>query len=182
MTEEDRALRAQPLAHDTLVRDVPAWDLERRCHAAVDAGARVQFAYGWFPQSVEAPVAADETEASRAEVPELRYVVHAAAGHAPEIWRCRPGALRPPSLAAIAPLVSWYEREITDLCGLAFEDQPQPEPLVLLPGTHAARAPLRPGIAPPLAYTPEPCRLPELAGSAHRDVQVLPFGEQKLAF
>jgi formate hydrogenlyase subunit 5 len=176
MTEEDRALRAQPVAHDTTVREVPAWDLERRCRAAVDAGARVQFAYAWFPQSVEGPATADGTEVSQAEVPELRYVIHAAAGHAPEIWRCRPGALRPPSLAAIAPLVSWYEREITDLCGLAFEDQPQPEPLVLLPGARAARAPLRPGVAPPLVYTPQPYSLPELAGSAHRDVQVLPFG------
>ena len=177
MTGEDPALGEQLPAGDTLVRDVPAWDLERRCRAAVTAGARVQFAYAWFPESLgELPAQTDASEPSVARVPELRYVVHTAAGHGPEIWRCQPGAHRPPSLAAIAPLVSWYEREITDLCGLCFEDQPQPEPLVLLPGAHAARPPLQPGIAPPLVYTPEPHRLPELAGSAHRDVQILPFG------
>jgi formate hydrogenlyase subunit 5 len=178
MTGEDPALSEQPLARDTQIRDVPVWDLERRCRTAVAAGARVQFAYAWFPESgSEVPTEGDASKGpSTARVPELRYVVHAAAGHLPEIWRCQPGALRPPSLAAIAPLVSWYEREITDLCGLSFEDQPQPEPLVLLPGAHAARPPLQPGIAPPLDYTPAPQSLPELAGRAHRDVQVLPFG------
>ncbi len=177
MTGEDPALEEQPLARETLVRDVPASDLERRCRAAVTAGARVQFAYAWFPEGVgELPAEAGASEPPAAPVPELRYVVHTTAGHGPEIWRCRPENRRPPSLAAIAPLVSWYEREITDLCGLAFEDQPQPEPLVLLPGAHATRPPLQPGIAPPLVYTPQPHSLPELAGSAHRDVQILPFG------
>ncbi len=164
MTGKDPALSAQPpLPKGTQILDVAVSDLERRCRAAVNAGARVQFAYAWFPDGT-------------GDTAELRYVIHAAAGHVPEVWRCRPGELRPPSLAAIAPLVSWYEREITDLCGVAFEDQPQPEPLVLLPGARAARPPLQPGIAPPLAYTPEPYSLPELAGPAHNDVQLLPFG------
>ena len=178
MTGEDPALSEQPRAQNTPIRDVPAGDLDRRCRAAVTAGARVQFAYAWFPESVgEAPAQPDASEElPERRVPELRYVIHAVAGHAPEIWRCRPGELRPPSLAAIAPLVSWYEREITDLCGLSFENQPQPEPLVLLPGARAARPPLQSGAAPPLIYTPEPLSLPGLAGSAHRDVQLLPFG------
>ncbi len=177
MTGQDPIPRAQSLSDDAPVRDVSAQDLAQRCRDAISAGARVQFAYVWFPESVgERGAEAGGAEAPRTESAELRYVVHAAAGHAPEIWRCRPGALRSPSLAAIAPLVSWYEREITDLCGVTFEDQPQPEPLVLLPGASAARPPLQPGVAPPLAYTPEPYSLPELSGSAHRDVQVLPFG------
>lgn len=178
MTGEDPALSEQPLARDTLIRDVPAWDLERRGRAEVTSGARIQFAYAWFPERVtEGPGEADASgEPSGTRVPELRYVIHPAPGHGPEIWRCQPGELRPPSLAAIAPLLSWYEREIADLCGLTFEDQPQPEPLVLLPGVRAARPPLVPGIAPPLVYTPQQHALPELAGSAHRDVQILPFG------
>jgi Ni,Fe-hydrogenase III large subunit len=178
MTGEDPVLSEQPVARDTLPRDVPAWDLERTCRAAVTAGARVQFAYAWFPEGVSATpgTVGESAEHAGARIPELRYVIHTTAGHVPEIWRCNPGTLRPPSLAAIAPLVSWYEREITDLCGLGFEDQPQPEPLVLLPGAHAARPPLQPGIAPPLSYRPQPHSLPEIAGSAHRDVQLLPFG------
>jgi len=169
---------SEPLARDSLMRDVPVWDLEPRCRAAIAEGARVQFAYAWFPEKTnEMPAEAGASAAPPgARVPELRYIIHPAPDHAPEIWRCQPGVLQPPSLAAVAPLVSWYEREITDLCGLGFEDQPQPEPLVLLPGAHAERPPLQPGIAPPLVYTPEAQSLPEIAGSAHRDVQLLPFG------
>jgi len=178
MTGKDPALSDQFLTRDSVIRDVPAWDLEPRCRAAVTAGARVQFAYAWFPETVSetSSEVGGSNEPVAAQAPELRYVIHTAPDPVPEIWRCQPGALRPPSLAAIAPLISWYEREITDLCGLAFEDQPQPEPLVLLPGAHAERPPLQPGIAPPLTYTPRPHSLPELAGSAHRDVQLLPFG------
>jgi len=38
-------------------------DLLRRCKAAVDAGARMQMAYAWFPGAPEDP--------------EVRYIVHA---------------------------------------------------------------------------------------------------------
>jgi Ni,Fe-hydrogenase III large subunit len=142
--------------------DVPWADLQPRCRAALQAGARMQFVYAWYPQT-----AAD---------PELRYVLHPAAGQPPQIWRCRPGADPPPSLAAIAPLLSWYEREITDLCGIAFRDQPQAGPHVLLPGAKVERPPLLPGPAPAVSYTPEPFGLPEISGPTAPDVQLLPFG------
>lgn len=179
MTGHDPALSAeQPLTDGCQIRDVPAWDLERQCRVAIADGARVQLAYAWFPEHGEA--IANETGSSEnpagSPVPELRYVIHPAAGRVPEIWRCRPAGLQPPSLAAIAPLLSWYEREISDLCGITFQNQPQPEPLALLPGARASRPPLQPGITPPLQYTPEPYSLPEIAGSAHSDVQLLPFG------
>ncbi len=177
MSPERPPLRARQETHATLIRDVPLRDLEQRCGAAVAAGARVQLAYAWFPEAAGEPHGQGSgTEAVPHETLELRYVVHSSAGHPPEIWRCRPGTLQPPSLASIAPLVSWYEREITDLCGLSFQNQPQPEPLVLLPGARATRPPLLPGAASALAYAPEPSSLPEVAGSAHRDVQLLPFG------
>jgi Ni,Fe-hydrogenase III large subunit len=73
-------------------------------------------------------------------------------------------------------LISWYEREVTDLCGLHFEDQPQPVPLVLLPGTVAAKPPLFPGPNTSVKYSPMPWTLPEMAGSTREDVQLLPFG------
>lgn len=121
----------------------------------------MQLAYAWFPDGPDAP--------------EIRYVVHAGLDQL-HIWRCRPGAATMPSLAAIAPLLSWYEREITDLCGLRFEDQPQSEPLVLLPGAKLSQPPLLPSVAPTLTYRPAPSNLPEMSGPTREDVQLLPFG------
>jgi formate hydrogenlyase subunit 5 len=149
------------------LHDVAAADLEQRCRAALETGARLQLAYAWFPGGAAR---------TGTEMAELRYVVHRAAGHSPEVWRCRPGGRPVPSLAALAPLLSWYEREITDLCGLSFSDQPQPEPLVLLAGATATRPPLEPGPATPLQYVPIPSTVPEVAGRARHDVQLLPFG------
>jgi Ni,Fe-hydrogenase III large subunit len=149
------------------VKEVAVTDLERRCREAMAAGARLQFAYAWF---------AGEAPGQAGPAAELRYVLHRTHGQPPEVWKCRPGTRPVPSLAAVAPLISWYEREITDLCGLPFSDQPQPEPLVLLPGATAARPPLGPGPAARLEYAPVPSTVPELAGPAGRDVQLLPFG------
>ena len=153
---------AGPCANGVLVEDVAPSALEHRCRAALETGARMQFVYAWFPHE--------------AEEPEVRYVVHAASYQSPQIWRCRPGPLSLPSLAPIAPLLSWHEREVTDLCGLRFEGQPQPEPLVLLRGATAQQPPLRPGSAMPLRYVPAPHSVVEVAGSTPQDVQLLPFG------
>ncbi len=147
----------------TVVRleDVEISDLRRQCLEAVERGERMQMVYAWFPEPDD---------------PEVRYLIRSSAGHALHIWRCRPRGQALPSLAAIAPLLSWHEREVTDLCGLKFEDAPQPEPLVLLAGAHAVMPPLRPGEAQPLTYTPAPHGIPEVAGPSEEDVQLLPFG------
>ncbi len=145
-----------------IMEDFAPAELPARCRAALATGARMQFMYGWFPQG----------EAT----PELRYVLHPGRGQPPHLWRCRPGREVPPSLAPSAPLLSWYERETTDLCGIAFRDQPLPEPLVLLSGASAERPPLTPGPAASLRYTPAPHPLPELAGTTPEDVQLMPFG------
>lgn len=63
-----------------------------------------------------------------------------------------------PSLAAIWPLLSWYERETTDHRGVVFTGQPEPWPLI---------QPLRDAESDDLR------RIPEIAGG---DVQILPFG------
>jgi formate hydrogenlyase subunit 5 len=144
------------------IEDVGVEDLRARCESAVQAGHRMQMAYAWFP---------DDTDD-----PELRYLVHLGAGQPLTIWRCRPRDRVMPSLAAIAPLLSWHEREITDLCGIQFLDQPQPDPLVLLPGASASVPPLRPGAYATLAYSPAPPHVPEMAGETPEDVQLLPFG------
>lgn len=144
------------------LEDVAVSDLKWRCEAAVNAGERMQMAYAWFPDSNQAA--------------EVRYIVHASVDRALRIWRCRPDRETMPSLSAVAPLLSWHEREMADLCGLHFEDQPQPEPLVLLPGATASRPPLRPGASVALSYTPAPSGLPEMSGPTQEDVQLLPFG------
>jgi Ni,Fe-hydrogenase III large subunit len=142
--------------------DVEVDELKQRCRQAISAGGRLQMAYAWFPRG-------------NGTLPEVRYVVHS--GAAPlEIWRCQPRAPSLPSLAAISPLLSWYEREITDLCGLSFEDAPQPEPLVLLPGARPSTPPLEPGTEAVLRYTPMAPTMPEVSGHMAEDVQVLPWG------
>ena len=144
------------------LQDVAGEQLRERCQDAIGAGGRLQMAYAWYPQGTK-------------DVPEVRYLVHP--GAAPlQIWRCRPRTPRLPSLAGIAPLLSWYEREITDLCGLHFEDAPQPEPLVLLPGAQLSAFPLEPGSEAQMRYTPIPPTLPEMSGRRPEDVQVLPWG------
>jgi Ni,Fe-hydrogenase III large subunit len=143
--------------------DVAVSELRDRCEAAVKSGARLQMAYAWYPD--------------RGPNPELRYLLHCGAERPLEIWRCQPASQTVPSLAQVAPLLSWYEREMVDLCGITFEDHPEPEPLALLPGASAPIPPLRPhGGAAALAYTPQPYTLPEITGPMREDVQLLPFG------
>jgi formate hydrogenlyase subunit 5 len=144
------------------VEDVPAAALRDRCQAAVSAGERIQMAYAWFPDAAS-------------NAPEIRYVVHA--GTQPlAIWRCRAGTASVPSLSGISPLLSWYEREISDLCGVTFEDSPDPDPLVLLPGARVAPPPLCPGATSVMTYTALPPTLPEVSGPISKNIQLLPFG------
>lgn len=144
------------------MEDIAPSDLQSRCGQAMKSGARLQMAYAWFP--------------NRGTQPELRYLLHYGAAQPFRIWRCRPGTHSVPSLSPIAPLLSWYEREMIDLCGVRFEDHPQPYPLALQPGANAASPPLRPDATDSLSYTPAPYTLPEIAGTMREDVQVLPFG------
>jgi formate hydrogenlyase subunit 5 len=125
------------------------------------SGGRMQMVYAWYPEPHRL---------------ELRYTA-SPAGAAPfAIWRC--DASEPvPSLAGISPLLSWYEREITDLFGLRFLDHPQPHRLVLHDGAQSSKPPFDPDYPPNLPLRVEPTKqtIPDLAG-AEADVQLLPFG------
>ncbi len=125
------------------------------------SGGRMQMAYAWYPEPHRL---------------ELRYTA-SQAGAAPfAIWRC--DASEPvPSLAGISPLLSWYEREITDLFGLRFLDHPQPHRLVLHDGAQSSKPPFDPDYPPDLPLRVEPTKqtIPDIAG-AEADVQLLPFG------
>ncbi len=87
-------------------------------HAAATAlrhrGGRVQFAYAWSPDA-----------SSR----EVRYVCSVPGQRDFETWAVAGRTL--PSLAPVVPLLGWYEREMMDLQGIAFEGHPEPHPLVL---------------------------------------------------
>ncbi len=121
----------------------------------------MQMAYAWYPKP-------DRLE--------LRYTA-SPAGTAPfAVWRC--DASEPvPSLAGVSPLLSWYEREITDLFGLRFLDHPQPHRLVLHEGVRSGKPPFDPDYPPDRPQRVEQTKqaIPEVAG-AEADVQLLPFG------
>ncbi|HUI11955.1 MAG TPA: NADH-quinone oxidoreductase subunit C [Xanthobacteraceae bacterium] len=125
------------------------------------SGGRMQMAYAWYPQ-------ADQLE--------IRYTASPPANAPFAIWRCE--AKEPlPSLAGVAPLLSWYEREITDLFGLSFADHPQPHRLVLQEGAKPIKPPFAPDYPPgqPLRVERMQHEIPRLGG-AEADVQLLPFG------
>jgi formate hydrogenlyase subunit 5 len=126
-----------------------------------DSGGRMQMAYAWYRTPREL---------------ELRYVV-SPAGNAPfAIWCCEANELAP-SLANIWPLLSWYEREITDLFGLRFADHPQPQRLVLHEGAQLSCPPFDPDYPAnrPMQVESATQVIPELGGD-ESDVQLLPFG------
>ena len=126
-----------------------------------ESGGRMQMVYAWYPESHR---------------PELRYIVTEAAQRPFGIWRCEPGG-PVPSLAAIWPLIAWYEREISDLFGLQFLDHPQPIRLVLHDGVDLVRPPFDPDYPPdaPLLAGPSKQSIPDIGGDK-ADVQLLPFG------
>ncbi|MGA8277329.1 MAG: NADH-quinone oxidoreductase subunit C [Rhodanobacteraceae bacterium] len=121
------------------------------------AGGRMQMAWGWFPDTSTVEVCYLAAPAARAPL---------------ELWRCRAVGKRLPSLAALVPLLGWYEREIVDLCGVHFDGHPEPCPLVFegLPF-----APLDPAYSGSAATggTRAPAFVTDVVGD---DVQQLPFG------
>jgi Ni,Fe-hydrogenase III large subunit len=142
-------------------KSIGAGQLKETASRLLDKGGRMQMVYAWYPEPGQI---------------ELRYVAHEKPLRPFAIWFCRPE--RPvPSLARIWPLLSWYEREVTDLFGLTFTDQPQPEPLVLMEGVKPSIPPFTPdypsGVE--LRVASSKISVPELAG-AEADVQLLPFG------
>jgi len=146
----------------------PSWQLETLQHGALkdaarkllDAGGRMQMVYAWYPQPHRI---------------ELRYV-GTVPGQIPfAVWRCEPDG-PVPSLTEVAPLMSWYEREVTDLFGLTFSDHPQPQRLVLHDGAVVPRPPFDPDCPAGVQIrAPNQQSIPEIPG-VNGDVQLLPFG------
>ena len=142
--------------------DIPAIEPEKLAQAvegAIKDGGRMQMAYGWYPEP---------------GCLELRYVASRAGQRDFCIWRCRPrGPV--PSVAAISPLLGWYEREITDLFGLEFSGHPEPHRLVLHQGARPALPPLDPSYPAdtPMPFEPMEGGVPSVESA---DVQRLPFG------
>ncbi|MBU2762238.1 hydrogenase large subunit [Acidithiobacillus caldus] len=76
-----------------------------------------------------------------------------------------------PSLARIAPLLGWYEREMQELGGPCFHDHPEPYPLLIHEGFTLAELPLaaRPGNAR-LHGSYAPPTMPELRNDQVQDL------------
>ena len=123
-------------------------------------GGRMQMVYAWQP-------APDQLQ--------LRYLTGAGPGKPFLMWSVDVGQDPLPSLAAESPLLSWYEREITDLFGIEFSGQPEPRRLVLHEGAFADRPPMLAGaaIGKELEYVGVTSGMPQIDGP---DVQRLPWG------
>jgi len=136
-------------------------ELKGAAEKLLATGGRMQMTYAWYraPQEIE-----------------LRYVASVPAQHDFAAWRC--AADEPvPSLANVCPLLSWHEREVTDLFGLKFIDHPQPQRLVLHEGVNPPCPPFDPDYPAdmPLWVESATRAIPELGGD-EADVQLLPFG------
>ncbi len=136
------------------IRHLQVTDLPAALNHLLATGGRMQMAYAWFLNGQ----------------PQVSYLAAPGAGQAFESWNIAvpPGGL--PSLATIAPLLGWYEREIQDLAGIVFCNHPEPHPLILERGEHTP--PLLPG-AEGVVMTTAPHALPEVEGE---DIQELDFG------
>ena len=136
-----------------------AVDLKAAASDLIKAGGRMQMAYAWYPAPGQL---------------ELRYVASLPGERAFTQWRLQvDGPV--PSLAGICPLLSWYEREATDLFGVIFADHPQPHRLVLHDGAEMPCPPFDPRYPAdqPLRMRRTRQRIPDMPGL---DVQLLPFG------
>jgi formate hydrogenlyase subunit 5 len=145
----------------TEIVDFQAEELPHLVREALAAGARMQMAYAWWPDH---------------RTLELRYLLRRSPQAPFTIWRCRPDRTVH-SVAELCPLMSWYEREIADLFGLAFVGQPEPHRLVLREGANPIMAPFAPDYPPdaPILVDQNRRFIPEIAGAV-ADVQELPFG------
>ncbi|OIQ90594.1 formate hydrogenlyase subunit 5 precursor [mine drainage metagenome] len=143
-----------PLA--PMVRAVLPVDLPHTVGRLLQNGGRMQMAYGRFLENGAV---------------ELRYVASRGAGEPFEIWICHPDGSAP-SISGVSPLMGWYEREITDLCGTRFIDQPDPSPLLLHDGVQASCPLLERDVALRLTR-PGDGGAPEVSNP---DIQRLPFG------
>ena len=144
---------------NTVERRLQPDELIAACRGLLEQGGRLHMTWAWFPEPGH---------------PELCYLTAPAVKDFFEVWRCKVNG-PVPSLGGLAPLISWYEREIHDLCGVPFSGQPEPYPLVLHEGVRADVPPLDPRRPKdqPLAFSLQPPTIPEVLGP---DVQELPFG------
>ncbi len=78
--------------------------------------------------------------------PEILYLVNRGRGRPFLLLRVQ-GVREVPSLAAIAPLLGWYEREMMELSGIAVTGHPEPYPLLIHEGRRLS--------VPPLGEDPE---------------------------
>ena len=99
---------------DVVIRTLDVAGLEPALQDLLAGGGRMQMAYGWRPQPGSL---------------ELRYLATDPRSQGFQVWRL-PIDGEAPSLAVLSPLLSWYEREISDLYGVTFAGSPAAGPLI----------------------------------------------------
>jgi formate hydrogenlyase subunit 5 len=142
--------------------DLTPGELAAACRRLLDAGGRMQMAYAWFPD--------------RDGEPELRYLASEQARQPFVVWRVRAAGEQVPSLATIAPLLGWHEREMMDLTGVRIADHPQPYRLVLHEGAKIDAPPLDPRHPSRSLLEVEAEDLGIMPQVEGEHVQLLPFG------
>ncbi len=102
--------------------------------------------------------------------PEILYLVNRGPGNRFLLLRVAP-AEDLPSLASIAPLLGWYEREMTDLSGIVVRGHPEPYPLLIHEGLRLSAPPLAPGPdCPRWAGQSLPPTMPEIEADQVQDL------------
>lgn len=141
---------------------IDAAALVSACEQLYQQGGRMQLAYAWYPIGVT--------------VPEVRYLVQQGAARNFQWWCVSLTATKTlASLANVAPMMGWYEREMYDLFAIHFTAHPECYPLVLHDGVQSTLAPMDrdyPGNTP-LNFSRQTWQLPAMQ---HDDLQFLPFG------
>ena len=102
--------------------------------------------------------------------PEILYLVNRGPGRPFLLLRVSP-AEGLPSLAPIAPLLGWYEREMADLSGILVSGHPEPYPLLIHEGLGLSAPPLAPGTdRPRWAGQSLPPTMPEIEADQVQDL------------
>ena len=135
-------------------RRLPAAALFTTAQTLLAEGYRFEMAYARFQQND----------------PEILYLVNRGRD-LPFLLLRVSSAADLPSLAPIAPLLGWYEREMTELSGIGVAGHPEPYPLLIHEGFRLSAPPLAPGKDCP-RWTGEslPPTMPEIEADQVQDL------------
>lgn len=146
----------------TVETKISSNELPSLCETIRNTGDRMQMAYAWYPHE--------------SKTPEILYFASMGVNKPFHLWRCQLSDKKEiTSLANSAPLLGWYEREMTDLFNITFSYHPENVRLVLHEGVETTLSPMQPDYPREklITFSRKPWQLPEMD---NHDLQQLPFG------